>query len=198
MGFNSFPEFADQWVPLEGGGWGETTEENMAIYMRRCYPTIEQIVTRIEEIRRSPAGRGLKDIFIMTNGKLDWVQELKDALFAMGGWEKIASSRDMVITKEQKEVAQAVDMMIGERAQVIIGNGVSRSVFSSTKLRPLTVLLATVVQHDVGYRHDADDKRATYRIEQVLVGPSAYLFTHYRSGFGCRGHIRIRSTSHLS
>ncbi|KAJ3530634.1 hypothetical protein NM688_g7680 [Phlebia brevispora] len=93
--------------------------------MQRCYPTIEQIVEKVDEVRRSGAGKGLKDVYIMTNGKREWVDELKDALFAMGGWEKIASSRDLVITKEQKEVAQAVDMMIGERAQVIIGNGVS-------------------------------------------------------------------------
>ncbi|PSR74431.1 hypothetical protein PHLCEN_2v9843 [Hermanssonia centrifuga] len=123
MGFNSFSSFPDQWVPLAGGGWGETTEENMAIYMQRCYPTIDQIVEKIDEIRKSPAGKGLKDVYVMTNGKREWVQELKAHLRSMGGWNKIASSRDMVINDEQKEVAQAVDMMIGERAQVIIGNG---------------------------------------------------------------------------
>lgn len=167
MGFNSFPEFVDQWVPLEGGGWGETTDENMAIYLQRCYPTIEQIVQRIEEVRRSPAARGLKDVLIMTNGKPDWVQELKEALFAMGGWDKIASSRDMVLTKEQKEVAQAVDMMIGERAQVIIGNGVSLLVVHPYETGSLTVLCSvlTVVQHDFKYCDDADDKRTAFRIE---------------------------------
>lgn len=125
MGFNSFPSFPDQWVKPEGGGWGETTEENMALYMRRCFPDIDQIVARVEEVRRHPASKGLKDIYIMTNGKQDWVRDLKAALRKTGGWEKIASSRDMTITREQKEVAQAVDMMIGERAQVVIGNGVS-------------------------------------------------------------------------
>jgi hypothetical protein len=125
MGFNSFPSFPDQWTPLEGGGWGETTDENLEVYMQRCYPTIEQIVERIEDVRKAPASNGLKDIYVMTNGKPEWVEELKMALREKGGWDKIASSRDMVITKEQKEVSQAVDMMIGERAQVIIGNGVS-------------------------------------------------------------------------
>ncbi len=97
----------------------------MARDMQRCYPTIDQIVEKIDEIRKSPAGKGLKDVYVMTNGKREWVQELKAHLRSMGGWNKIASSRDMVINDEQKEVAQAVDMMIGERAQVIIGNGVS-------------------------------------------------------------------------
>lgn len=125
MGFNSFPEFPDQWVRPEGGGWGETTKENMELYMRKCYPEIGQIVAMVDEVRRSPAGQGLKDIYIMTNGKREWVSDLKAALNAMGGWNKIASSRDLVISAEQKEVAQAVDMMIGEKAQAIIGNGVS-------------------------------------------------------------------------
>lgn len=125
MGFNSFPQFPDQWTKPEGGGWGETTDENMALYMQRCYPSIDQIVERVGEIRKNPASRGLKDIYVMTNGDREWVKELKAALRAMGGWDKIASSRDMTITKEQKEVAQAVDMMIGEKAQVMVGNGVS-------------------------------------------------------------------------
>ncbi|KIP11864.1 hypothetical protein PHLGIDRAFT_98965 [Phlebiopsis gigantea 11061_1 CR5-6] len=123
MGFNSFPEFPDQWVKPEGGGWGKTTDENLALYMQRCYPTIEQIVARVGEIRKHPASSGLKDIYVMTNGDREWVKELKAALRATGGWDKIATSRDMTITREQKEVAQAVDMMIGEKAQVLIGNG---------------------------------------------------------------------------
>ena len=125
MGFNSFPSFPDQWTKPEGAGWGETTEENVQLYMRRCFPTVEQIVTRIEEVRKSPAAKGLKDIYIMTNGKPDWVADLKAALRSQGGWDKIASSRDLIITREQKEVAQAIDMMIGEKAQILIGNGVS-------------------------------------------------------------------------
>ncbi|GJE93721.1 O-fucosyltransferase family protein [Phanerochaete sordida] len=123
MGFNSFPSFPDQWVRPESGGNGESTPENMDMYMRRCYPSIEQIVARLQEVRAHPASKGLKDVYIMTNGKPDWVDELKGAMRAMGGWDKIASSRDMTLDAEQKEVAQAVDMMVGERAQVIIGNG---------------------------------------------------------------------------
>lgn len=125
FGFNSFPAFPDQWTKLEGAGWGETTEENMAVYMRRCYPDIPQIVAKIEEVRATPAARGVRDLYIMTNGRPEWVAELKAAVKATGGWDKIASSRDLTLTAEQKEVAQAMDMMIGEKAQVMIGNGVS-------------------------------------------------------------------------
>lgn len=157
MGFNSFPQFPDQWVKPEGGGWGETTDENLALYMKRCYPDIGQITARIAEVRKNAASKGLKDIYIMTNGDREWVKDLKAALKAMGGWDKIASSRDMTITKEQKEVAQAVDMMIGERAQVVIGNGVSFQAVVVTRII-LTINLL-VVKYDFKHRHDEDGKR---------------------------------------
>ena len=60
----------------------------------------------------------------MTNGARPWVTELKDALRETGGWNLIASSRDLELNWEQQYIAQAVDMLIGQRAQVIIGNGV--------------------------------------------------------------------------
>ena len=80
---------------------------------------------RVAEVRASAAGKGLKNVYIMTNGKRPWVAELKEALDKMGGWEKIASSRELTLTWEQQYVAQSVDMLIGQRAQVLIGNGVS-------------------------------------------------------------------------
>jgi len=61
----------------------------------------------------------------MTNGSPEWIEELKEALMRDHPWEQIASSLQMRIDWEQKFVAQAVDMMIGHRADVFIGNGVS-------------------------------------------------------------------------
>ncbi|PSR71095.1 hypothetical protein PHLCEN_2v13064 [Hermanssonia centrifuga] len=121
--FNAYETLPDQWVTPPGGGNGETSPENMKLYMRRCFPTIPQIVEKIQQVRQTPAGKGLKDIYVMTNGKKGWVGKLKRALSATGGWEKIATSRDIVLTKEQKYIAQSVDMLIGQRAQVLIGNG---------------------------------------------------------------------------
>ena len=82
---------------------------------------------KIVEVKRSEEGRGLRDIYIMTNGPQDWVTELKDILRKSGEWGRIASSRDLTLSWEQKYVGQAVDMLIGQRAQVMIGNGVSGS-----------------------------------------------------------------------
>ncbi|KAH9854362.1 hypothetical protein C2E23DRAFT_818421 [Lenzites betulinus] len=124
-GFNQYPELPDHFEQPQQAGWGEATEEGKRIYLRHCFPDIPQIVQRVLEVRDTPAGKGLKDIYIMTNGKRPWVAELKAALKETGGWDKIASSRDLVLNKEQQYIAQSVDMLIGQRAQAIIGNGFS-------------------------------------------------------------------------
>ena len=66
----------------------------------------------------------LDRVYIMTNGASEWVAHLKAALAATGHFAHVASSRDLVLSWEQKYVAQAVEMLVGERAQVFIGNGV--------------------------------------------------------------------------
>ncbi|EJF63735.1 hypothetical protein DICSQDRAFT_54612 [Dichomitus squalens LYAD-421 SS1] len=120
-GFNSFPELSDQWHLPEG----VSEREKKALYARRCFPEIDMIVERVEEIRRTPAGSGLTNAYIMTNGSPSWVSKLKAALRARHGWAHVASSRDLVLTSEQKYVSQALDMLVAQRAHVFIGNGFS-------------------------------------------------------------------------
>ncbi|EPQ60217.1 hypothetical protein GLOTRDRAFT_112923 [Gloeophyllum trabeum ATCC 11539] len=145
-GFNSFPDLPDKFEPPPGGGWGTTTPENDAIYLQHCFPSVEQIVERVSQVRNDEQARlrrrggALRSVFIMTNGKAEWVDELKEALrqraLAEGReWENVASSRDLVLSREQKYVAQAVDMVIGQRAQVIIGNGFSSLTSNVVMLR---------------------------------------------------------------
>lgn len=120
-GFNQFSEFPDPWRrPVEA-----SPEETMSLYLRRCIPDIDQILEKVERVRSSSVGDGLKSIYIMTNGDVAWLDELKAALLWVYPWERIATSRDMVLTWEEKFVAQSMDMLIGERAQAFIGNGVS-------------------------------------------------------------------------
>lgn len=129
--FATFPEFLDPWAPPQG-----SSKQKLAVYLRRCLPTIEQIVEKVVAVRESRAGRGLKNIYIMTNGDQKWLGELKAALRASWpGWELIASSRDMTLTPEQKYVSQTIDMLIGQRAQAVIGNGVSNIVGSTSNAR---------------------------------------------------------------
>ena len=119
--FNSFPALPDRWRLPEG----ISDRDKDALYNRHCFPDISMIVERVEEIRHTDAGNGLTNAYIMTNGSPSWVAKLKAALRAKHSWANIASSRDLVLTPEQKYVSQALDMLVAQRAQVFIGNGVS-------------------------------------------------------------------------
>ncbi|KAI0652646.1 hypothetical protein C8Q79DRAFT_897559 [Trametes meyenii] len=134
-GFNQFPELPERFDPPARSATNEVTEEGIQTYLRHCFPSIPQIVQRVKEVRGTRAGKGLKYIYIMTNGKKPWVAELKDALAKTGGWEKIASSRDLVLNWEQQYVAQSVDMLVGQRAQALIGNGFSSLTSNIVMLR---------------------------------------------------------------
>ncbi|KAG6374807.1 hypothetical protein JVT61DRAFT_4191 [Boletus reticuloceps] len=120
--FNSFPEFIDKFDPPSDSGWGQASEQTIELYNRRCYPSIEQIVEKVDRVQKEAADP-LRHLYIMTNGPTPWVQELKSALAQNMSWDHISSSRDLELTWEQKFVAYAVDMYIAQRAQVFIGNG---------------------------------------------------------------------------
>lgn len=126
-GFNQLPGITDRFTVLPRGAKGQLTKEGANAYRRACFPTIQEIVQRVGEIRASESGKRLKYIYVMTNGKREWVAELKAAFLAADHWDNIASSRDLELTEEQRYVVQAADMLIGQRADVFIGNGVSRS-----------------------------------------------------------------------
>ena len=96
-----------------------------AIHLRQVLHLAEALAQQAQRPERSYAGRPHLDrVFVMTNGAPEWVALLKQALAATGHYKHVASSRDLVLSWEQKYVAQAVDMLVGQRAQVFIGNGV--------------------------------------------------------------------------
>ena len=134
VGFNSFPEMPDHFEYPPG-----TSERNrIQLYRPHCYVGIADIVRRVQEVRDNEraAGHGeLRDIYLMTNAPEEWIAQVKVALSTMPGhsWRSISSSRDLVVNREQQYVKQAVDMLIGQRAQVFLGNGVSASSFRATK-----------------------------------------------------------------
>lgn len=89
----------------------------------------------------------LRKIYIMTNGDHEFLQELKDGLDIdalrslstsvnsdlptdfdydfVWDWDEISTSRDLDLGWETKYVAQAMDMYVGQRAELFIGNGFS-------------------------------------------------------------------------
>ncbi|KAH8119783.1 hypothetical protein DFH11DRAFT_1499667 [Phellopilus nigrolimitatus] len=94
-------------------------------YLDHCWPSIEQIVAKIVEVRQTEAGKGLKRVYVLTNARSEWVAGLKEKVMQLGGWEGVSSSKDLSLIPEQKYIAQAVDMAIAMRSQVFIGNGFS-------------------------------------------------------------------------
>jgi len=122
-GFNQFDELPDKFKVPEGGGWGTNTPENFAIYRKHCYPTVSQIVEKVSSVRKKVTG--LKRIYIMTNGKTEWVNELILALQTAEKWEAMSSTGDLSLAWEQKYISQALDMYVAQRAEAFIGNGVS-------------------------------------------------------------------------
>ncbi|EJD03536.1 uncharacterized protein FOMMEDRAFT_81968 [Fomitiporia mediterranea MF3/22] len=124
MGWLRIPLLVDRFKkPVRTGS--EDNEAIMNHYLKHCWPTIEEIVQKIDAVRQTSDGRGLTRVYIMTNGPTDWIEDLKNNIMDMGGWEGVASSRDLTLVPEQKYIAQAVDMAIAMRSQMYIGNGFS-------------------------------------------------------------------------
>ncbi|KAN0088727.1 hypothetical protein V8E55_005784 [Tylopilus felleus] len=122
--FNAFPEFYDRFDP----------PAEVDVYIRRCYPTIEQIVDKVGQVQKE-ATEPLRYVYIMTNGPTPWVEELETALARNMTWDHVGSSRNLKLTWEHKFISQAVDMYIAQRAQVFIGNGWSSLTSNVVMLR---------------------------------------------------------------
>ncbi|KAG6329389.1 hypothetical protein ID866_9700 [Astraeus odoratus] len=137
--WNAFPEFIDQFEKPDDDVALEVATD---IYVEHCYPTVAQIVDKVRRVRQgSRPKHKLSHLYIMTNGPLPWIQELKAALVEdaerhQGSkWESVMSSRDLELTWEEKFVAQSLDMMVGQKAEVIIGNGWSSLTSNVAMLR---------------------------------------------------------------
>jgi hypothetical protein len=131
MGFNEFPGLPDRFTPSEGSA-GNAPPEELDRYREHCFPEIPQIVARVREVRSGLLSTTpLSRVYVLTNGRPEWLAELKDALQAdarasgLDEWTHIGTSRDLRLTKEQQHNAQAMDMAVAQRAEVFLGNGFS-------------------------------------------------------------------------
>jgi len=134
-GFNAFPSLPDKFTPPPGGGGGSTTPENKEMYLKHCFPTIQQIVDKVTEVQK--VSEGLRNVYVMTNELVPWLEELKTELMKVHKWDQVASTSDLELSWEQRHVAQTIDMMIGQRAQAFIGNGFSSVTSNVVMLRML-------------------------------------------------------------
>lgn len=181
-GFNKFATLPDRFRPPYDGGNGQATEASLQYYLQRCFPTVEQIVERVRQVladQRKTYGygrtKGLKRVYIMTNGDKAWLDDLKEALMEIKTWDSVSSSRDLRLGWEAKPVAQAMDMLVGQRAQVFIGNGVSHSQCLCVQF---CLSRTPVFESNFQYRHVSDVARASARRYQIFVTGSGCFTDH--------------------
>ncbi|KAI0351363.1 hypothetical protein OH77DRAFT_1411302 [Trametes cingulata] len=122
---NTFPSMMDRFTIPPFKVRGKTTSANREYYRKHCYPSVSEISAKVADILNTPAARGVRKLFIMTNADRKWIANLKDVLWGVAHWEMISSSRDVTVSWEQKYVAQCIDALVAQRAQVFIGNGFS-------------------------------------------------------------------------
>lgn len=128
-GWNQFPEFLDKF----GDPWNMgTDDERLQNYLLHCLPTVDQVLTKLRAVKRHWEKNGtkenprqLKRVYMLTNAEEAFRNELKIRLLEEG-WEHVSTSFDMLIKKDEVEVDMAADMMIAQKAEVFIGNGVGR------------------------------------------------------------------------
>ncbi|KAF8529746.1 hypothetical protein BU17DRAFT_6062, partial [Hysterangium stoloniferum] len=122
------PDPLNSGPPVQGeSAWGKNTVENYALYRRRCFPTEEELVTKIMESKLdwetgSEEREKLKTLYIMTNAKEEWLDAFR-ARMIEEGWETVATTSDLWLDSDQLAVSMAVDMDIARRAALFVGNG---------------------------------------------------------------------------
>ncbi|KDQ16769.1 hypothetical protein BOTBODRAFT_30673 [Botryobasidium botryosum FD-172 SS1] len=122
MGWNRIDGLPDRFTPPPGAGGGALTPEAWTVYLSHCWPSDEQIKEKLRVVRAEDST--LTRVFVLTNGKREWVSSLKKKLLE-DGWEDVATTLDLNLTWEQSGVNNAIDMEIAARAQTFIGNGFS-------------------------------------------------------------------------
>ncbi|KAJ7493811.1 hypothetical protein FB451DRAFT_1551155 [Mycena latifolia] len=105
-----------------------------------CWPSPEEIVNRVRALRAASASgeafpaQALRNVYIATNGKPEWVRALETLLKA-DGWDSVKSSHDMRLAPDEFAVAQAVDMGALVAAETFIGVGFSSLSSNVVQLR---------------------------------------------------------------
>jgi len=127
-GYNSWnllPSLPDVYDPPNEIKEGKDLDE----FMRHCWPSVDDIVRRVRDVKRDyeTQRRGqLKAVYVLTNGKRPWLDELIGGLLASGmGWRSDKQSGSVYVGPAEKLANQAADMEIARRSAVFIGNGVS-------------------------------------------------------------------------
>lgn len=129
QGMNQYPGILDRFDPLEFDPSAPSPDnDSYHHYLPHCLPTIPEIVERLRAVRAENPQLSLTKVYLLSNGRRWWLDELWTALRA-DGWEPVkeglGSSQDLVLTRQEQYVSGAVDMAIAEKAEMFVGNGFS-------------------------------------------------------------------------
>jgi hypothetical protein len=102
------------------------------LYMLHCWPNLTAIINKLRDVR--DLHPGLEEVYLMTNGKQNFVDELKHLLYE-DGWRSVRSGWDLKLTDAAAAVSQAVDMALATWAEVFIGNGVGLLSFGENSVQ---------------------------------------------------------------
>ncbi|PPR04092.1 hypothetical protein CVT24_010665 [Panaeolus cyanescens] len=191
--WNLLPFLPDKFTPPPGptptefgsGGSASISSDTEALYLSRCLPGPVSIANKVKQAKeeytryflqhrpgQQQERRPLDVLYIMSNDNTQWIDDLK-ATLKRDGWGQIVTSRDLRLTQEQKEVSVAVDMDIGRRAAVFIGNGVSSSSGNFA--------VSTHFMTDYGHAFAAF---SSGRLLQVMLFTEDLWMESHRSAFG--------------
>lgn len=141
-GWNLLPRLPDKYRRPDMDLLNPQNQAHLREFMSHCWPDIDKIVKQVRKVKKQyeSSKLGVLDtVYILTNGDREWVAHLKDSLLkARLGFERVSSSLDInLITPPEKRAAQAVDMEMGVRSAVLIGNGFSSMTANMVLLRLL-------------------------------------------------------------
>ncbi|KAK0204194.1 hypothetical protein DFS33DRAFT_1260911 [Desarmillaria ectypa] len=129
QGMNQYPGIVDRFDPLGFDPSAPSLDnDSYHHYLPHCLPTVSEIVERLRVVRAENPQLSLTKVYLLSNGRRWWLDELWEELRA-DGWEPVreglGSSQDLTLTREEQYVSGAVDMAIAEKAEMFVGNGFS-------------------------------------------------------------------------
>ncbi|KAG6841017.1 hypothetical protein C0991_002565, partial [Blastosporella zonata] len=130
--WNLMPQLPDRLIFPPNIVWNTT--EYFEAHAERCLPDMDLIIRKAKDSRddyakASPGRRRALDImYLLTNDKGEWMDQLRAAL-RKDGWNTIVTSNDLELDSEGVDTNMAIDMEIARKAAVFVGNGVSDSTY---------------------------------------------------------------------
>ncbi|EJD55675.1 hypothetical protein AURDEDRAFT_179385 [Auricularia subglabra TFB-10046 SS5] len=131
--WSNLPQLPDRYVP-DG-----STQEGKMRTIPHCIPDPKQVAQRVADLNKEyvaqrPDADKLEYVYIMTNAKQDFLDDVRKELKEVG-FPHMLTAKDLQLTQMENHANMVVDMEIGIRAALFIGNGFSTLTSTVAALR---------------------------------------------------------------